>query len=123
VCVQATSGEGKETRVGRRDHGGRGELGSYGTAEGEGAHLPLSHTLFLALLAHELTMPFVQILLLSGPPGLGKTTLAQIVATQAGYEVLEINARFVELPFSDLFVSELTLLWLLATVTIARPPR
>lgn len=33
-----------------------------------------------------------QILLLSGPPGLGKTTLAQIVSQQAGYSVLEINA-------------------------------
>ena len=36
-----------------------------------------------------------QILLLSGPPGLGKTTLAHVVAHQAGYEVLEINARSV----------------------------
>ena len=37
---------------------------------------------------------FLQILLLSGPPGLGKTTLAHVVARQAGYEVMEINARF-----------------------------
>lgn len=36
-----------------------------------------------------------QIFLLSGPPGLGKTTLAHVVARQAGYEVMEINARFV----------------------------
>lgn len=32
---------------------------------------------------------------MSGPPGLGKTTLAHVVARQAGYEVFEINARFV----------------------------
>ena len=33
-----------------------------------------------------------KILLLAGPPGLGKTTLAHVCARQAGYEVAEINA-------------------------------
>ncbi|EED15598.1 sister chromatid cohesion factor (Chl12), putative [Talaromyces stipitatus ATCC 10500] len=33
-----------------------------------------------------------KILMLTGPPGLGKTTLAHVCAQQAGYEVLEINA-------------------------------
>lgn len=36
----------------------------------------------------------LQLLLLSGPPGLGKTTLAHIIAQQAGYKVFEINARY-----------------------------
>ena len=30
--------------------------------------------------------------LLHGPPGLGKTTLAHVVASHAGYNVVEINA-------------------------------
>lgn len=33
-----------------------------------------------------------KIMLLAGPPGLGKTTLAHVCAKQAGYEVVEINA-------------------------------
>lgn len=40
----------------------------------------------------EYQRPREKILLLSGPPGLGKTTLAHVVACHAGYDVMEINA-------------------------------
>lgn len=36
--------------------------------------------------------PHRKVLMLTGPPGLGKTTLAHVCAKQAGYEVQEINA-------------------------------
>nr|XP_020495402.1 chromosome transmission fidelity protein 18 homolog [Labrus bergylta] len=36
--------------------------------------------------------PRFKVALLSGPPGLGKTTLAHIIAKHAGYNVVEINA-------------------------------
>lgn len=34
-----------------------------------------------------------QVALLCGPPGLGKTTLAHVIARHAGYCVVEMNAR------------------------------
>lgn len=42
--------------------------------------------------SEEVEKPHRKILILTGPPGLGKTTLAHVCARQAGYEVLEINA-------------------------------
>ena len=36
-----------------------------------------------------------QIALLCGAPGLGKTTLAHVIAQHAGYNVVEMNARCV----------------------------
>ena len=40
----------------------------------------------------------LQLALLCGPPGLGKTTLAHIIAKHAGYNVVEMNARLINIP-------------------------
>ena len=48
--------------------------------------------------------PNERILLISGPPGLGKTTLAHVVARQAGYTVFEVNARLLLLASSLSFI-------------------
>lgn len=42
----------------------------------------------------KLGRPEKKIMLLCGPPGLGKTTLAHVVAKQCNYNVFEINARY-----------------------------
>ena len=47
---------------------------------------------------------FLQVALLSGPPGLGKTTLAHVIARHAGYNVVEINARY--FPYPTVFEKE-----------------
>ncbi|KAG0053134.1 hypothetical protein BGZ83_001606 [Gryganskiella cystojenkinii] len=36
--------------------------------------------------------PDRKVLMLTGPPGLGKTTMAHVIAKQAGYNVIEVNA-------------------------------
>lgn len=38
-------------------------------------------------------LSWLQVALLCGPPGLGKTTLAHVIARHAGYCVVEMNAR------------------------------
>lgn len=42
----------------------------------------------------EYNRPRIKVALISGPPGLGKTTLAHIIAKRAGYNIIEMNARY-----------------------------
>ena len=49
--------------------------------------------------------PQQKVALLCGPPGLGKTTLAHMVGTHAGYNIVEVNASDDRSP--DLFRTQL----------------
>ncbi len=47
-----------------------------------------------AVEADKKSRPLKKVILISGPPGIGKTTLAHVVARHAGYEPIEFNARY-----------------------------
>ncbi len=66
--------------------------GKFGTKSGSATAASSS---FLPEVVDELDengLPAQKVALLHGPPGLGKTTLAHVIAAHAGYSVVEINA-------------------------------
>ena len=68
-----------------------------------------------------LSVSLLQVALLSGPPGLGKTTLAHVIARHAGYNVVEINARY--LPYPSVFEKEFTICLMLMFVYYSQRPK
>lgn len=56
-------------------------------------HSPSVHIQIPAKYSTIMSCVSLQLALLCGPPGLGKTTLAHIIARHAGYNVVEMNAR------------------------------
>lgn len=66
-------------------------------------HRPKEKVILVILRIYNLLKKLSQLLLISGPPGLGKTTMVHVIAQQAGYQVLEINARFV-VNFASVFM-------------------
>ncbi|KAG0259775.1 hypothetical protein DFQ27_003895 [Actinomortierella ambigua] len=78
----------------RKTVGGGGVAGrGSGGAGGAGGQVkkPFQQE-FHAKRADPLGRPDRKILLLTGPPGMGKTTMAHVIAKQAGYNIIEVNA-------------------------------
>ena len=77
-------------RFGGGRGGGRGGGGDRAPARLDTHRVSSSHDTHVPLDADG--RPAQKILLLSGPPGVGKTTLAHVAARHAGYRVVEVNA-------------------------------
>ena len=77
-AAQRDGGRGGDDRGGRSGRGGRGGRGPAALT----SHVPLDDD----------GRPVHKVLLLTGGPGIGKTTLAHVAAKLAGYRVVEVNA-------------------------------
>lgn len=93
AATAATPGSSRGGRGGRGGwRGGRGGGGGYsGGRGGDGGDGGAPRDPLYAEFGYGWN-PYAKVLLFTGPPGMGKTTLAHIAARHAGYRAVEINA-------------------------------